>query len=376
MVGHKITDEELQQELLAGLTVPAIAEKYGMNRRTVTERKRLLNKRGFAPDHGRNETLAPEGYFVKGVSQFRDGDGNVLREWVKTEIEKEKEYNALKDSISALVEDLPQLEPNSYTTGNYEDLMAVYPLGDPHIGMLAWGEESGEDWDLAIAEKVFINIFDRVVKTAPRCKYGVIVNLGDYFHRDNAEGVTSRSGHHLECDGRFAKMVRVGLKIMRRMIESSLEHHEIVEVWNIPGNHDDVSSLFLAAALKHIYEKDKRVVINDNPNVFQYKVFGKNLIGAHHGHTCKMDKLPSVMAADKSKEWGETEFRYWLTGHIHHDSKKELPGCIVESFRTLASKDVYANSGGWRSGRDQKVIVYHKDMGEIERHTVNINGLL
>ena len=86
-----------------------------------------------------------------------------------------------------------------------------------------------------------------------------------------------------------------------------------------------------------------------------------------------MDRLPGVMAADKAKDWGETEFRYWLTGHIHHDSKKEFPGVMVESFRTLAARDSYATAGGWRSGRDTKCIVYHKEYGEIERHSVNIN---
>jgi len=83
-----------------------------------------------------------------------------------------------------------------------------------------------------------------------------------------------------------------------------------------------------------------------------------------------MDKLPAVMAADRPQDWGQTEFRYWLTGHIHHDSKIEAPGCMVESFRTLAAKDAYASYGGWRSGRDTKVIVYHKDFGEVERHTI------
>lgn len=78
------------------------------------------------------------------------------------------------------------------------------------------------------------------------------------------------------------------------------------------------------------------------------------------------------MATDRAKDWGETEFRYLHTGHIHHDTMKEYPGVKVESFRTLAAKDAYATWNGYRSGQDSKAIVYHRDFGEVERHTVNI----
>ena len=78
------------------------------------------------------------------------------------------------------------------------------------------------------------------------------------------------------------------------------------------------------------------------------------------------------MATDRAKDWGETEYRYWATGHIHHDTLKEYPGVKVESFRTIAAKDAYATWNGYRSGQDSKAIVYHKDFGEVERHTVNL----
>ncbi len=323
-------------------------------------------------------------YNIDGTPQLND-NGTIKKirvdqlrgQWVKSSEDKERQLEIITEMCQGFIKDLPKVKPvtiNEYLI--HEDKLAVYPLGDPHIGMLAWKDECGESWDLKIAEQTFCSIFDRVVRTAPHCKECLIVNLGDYFHRDNEAGVTLRSGAKLDTDGRFAKMVQVGIKIKRQMIKTALEIHEIVNVFILPGNHDDVSSLFLSIALKHIYENEPRVIIHDNPSLFHYFKFGKVLIGAHHGHTCKMDNLPQVMAADKAKDWGDTEFRYWLTGHIHHDSSKEFPGCKVESFRTLAARDSYATNGGWRSGRDTKCIVYHKNFGEIERHTINIAQIL
>jgi hypothetical protein len=104
--------------------------------------------------------------------------------------------------------------------------------------------------------------------------------------------------------------------------------------------------------------------------VFRYLRFGKCLLGAHHGDRVKMQDLPLLMAVDRPVDWGQTEFRYISTGHIHHDVVKEVQGVRVESLRTLAGKDPYHAFKGYRSLRDTRCVVYHEDYGEIERYTV------
>jgi hypothetical protein len=320
----------------------------------------------------------PDGFKVKGVSTYYSHNGAVVGQWVKSSIDKERMHELMVESIHAMVDDLPRVSPCDSPIDYNAQLMAVYPLGDPHIGMLAWADECGESWDLKIAETVYCTMFDRVVRGTPSCEKAVIVNLGDFFHSDNIEAVTSRSGHHLDQDGRYAKMVQVGVKIIRQMIATALQHHKEVHVINCIGNHDDTGSLFLSILLQHVYQDEPRVHIDSTPAPFHYVRHGKVLVGAHHGHTCKMERLPGVMAADRSKDWGETEFRYWLTGHIHKSSvyKDELGGCSVESFRTLAAKDSFATYGGWRSGRNTQSIVYHKDYGEVDRHIVDIRQFM
>lgn len=372
----KITDAQLKTALIDGLTNIQISQKYNIGVRSVQRRRVSLVKKGFSPQHDLTHE-APEGYKLKGVSTLYGNEGQIKQQWVKIDEDKEAQMKMFIEAITAFIDEVPKVIPitlyNIHQT--YENLLAVYPLGDPHIGMLAWDKESGENWDLEIATKTFINIFHHVVQSAPRCKEALIINLGDFFHSDNQAGVTTRSGHSLDMDGRYAKMVQVGVMILRRMITTALEHHETVRIINVIGNHDDTGSIFLSVLLKHVYENEPRVIIDDAPSPFHYVRWGKVLLGAHHGHTCKMEKLPSVMAADRAKDWGDTEFRYWLTGHVHHDSKKEFPGCMVESFRTLAAKDSYASYGGWRSGRDTKVIVYHKNHGEVSRNTIDISML-
>ena len=359
--------------------IAAAARAMELNPATIAHALKAIRKRaaraGYSPEHDMTRTV-PDGFHLRGTSTLYDADGKQKLQWVKSSIDHERQREIMQEAINAMAADLPRLPPTDGPGYARSDLMAVYPLGDPHIGMLSWAQETGIDWDLAIAEKAFRGVFDRLVKTAPRCEQAVIVNLGDYFHYDNMEGTTSRSKHSLDTDGRYAKMVQVGVRILRQMIHSALEHHKSVRVINATGNHDDTGSLFLSVCLANIYENEHRVIIDQAPAPFHYVQHGKTMFGVHHGHTCKPAQLPGVMAADQPQMWGETTHRYWYTGHIHHETKKEFPGVVQESFRTIAGRDAYAAWGGYRAGQDSKCIVLHNLHGEVERHTVNISQLV
>lgn len=373
-------NSERQEKIAAlmdeGISGSEIARRLdiesGYTRREIRRIKARAAKKGHSPEHDMKHAV-PDGYAVKGTSTLYK-EGKPVLQWVKTNQDAERQMELMKEAIAALSEDLPRMPPNKspHLSEVNDELMAVYPLGDPHIGVLSWAEETGQDWDLKIAEEKFCNAFHRLVMTAPPCEQATIVNLGDYFHTDNMEGTTTRSGHNLDTDGRFAKMIRVGMKIMRQMIDSALSHHWQVRVINATGNHDDTSSQFLSVALGMMYEDEPRVIVDTAPTPFHYVEWGKCMFGVHHGHSCKPDRLPGVMASDQAEMWGRTKYRYWYTGHIHHDTKKEFAGVTQESFRTLAAKDAYATWGGYRSGQDSKCIVLHKQFGEVERHTVNL----
>lgn len=374
----KFTDEQLKELKGQGLSNREAARQLGVHEYAVRSRLKKLAKQGWSPDHNWNKEV-PEGYKIKGVSQYLDENNNVVRQWVKSEIDKE---TTIIEDFREMLKELPTyslFEPSVQT--NYQDTLCVYPLGDPHIGMLAWANECGEDWDLDIAESTFRKMFDIIISKTPPSEIALLSVLGDTLHYDNLEGMTARSRHILDTDGRYPKMVRACVYIVLNMVNSLLQYHKEVVVDIVQGNHDDVGSIWLKELLSRVYELNPRVKIVDQQGPIHVIEFGKVLIASHHGHTMKMEKLPITIASDYSEAWGRTKHRYCLTGHIHHDSKlkhvgMEYTGMEVESFRTLATKDSYATWGGWRSKRDTKAIVYHKELGEIERYTASVDSLL
>ena len=135
-----------------GLTNAQIAEHLGMTKSYVrsakTKAKKYAAKRGYSPEYDMNHPTA-DGFVVKGVSTLYGDEGQIKQQWVKTDLDKQAYMESIKELVESYVEQLPIFETKPYIkTYKSEDLMAVYPLGDPHIGMKAYKEETGENWDL------------------------------------------------------------------------------------------------------------------------------------------------------------------------------------------------------------------------------------
>jgi hypothetical protein len=129
--------------------------------------------------------------------------------------------------------------------------------------------------------------------------------------------------------------------------------------------------MVLAAA----YENEPRVTIDVSPKSHHFYRFGECLIMTNHGERQKAADLALYLAANMPREWGETRHRYIITGHVHHDTAKEVPGAIVETLRTLASADDWHERSGYGAGRDMKCDLLHRTRGRIRRDIVGIEEL-
>lgn len=307
--------------------------------------------------------------------KLKDDPHGRLLQWVKADHERAGRVAALEEALREIAKSVPRLPPEPASPATMRDLMAVIPMGDPHVGLLAWAVETGSDWDLRIAERVLVGAIEQAVAIAPPAARCLLINLGDYFHTDSQANQTARSGHQLDVDSRWSKMLEVGIRIQRRMIEACLKRFGEVIVKNVRGNHDDHSSVMLSHVMAAYFEKDPRVSVDMSPSLHSYHEWGKCLIATHHGHAAKFAQLPLLMAAAQPEMWGRTKFRRVYCGHVHHDSLKEFPGVIVETFNTLAAADAYAAGAGYMSGRDLKLDIWHKDRGMINRSIIGIEAI-
>lgn len=369
MAERKITDEQLIQEREAGLTLREIAEKYGMNIRTVEGRSGKLAKRGWG--HGNSPAVmdyVPDGYAVKGTSTFVDKFGNQLRQWIKTDVDKERQLELLQAAMDGFVADMPRAEPVDIDRTDYHKTLSLYPVFDLHIGALAHKHECGENYSTDIAERIMRSFFDYTVDTSPPSEIGVVLLGGDLLHSDGLDSVTPSSGHVLDQDSRYAKLVYVAMRATRYGINKMLTKHKSVQVKILEGNHDQSGMIWLRAAMAAFYENEPRVDVDTSPRVMHHTQYGKTFLAYTHGHTMrKPETRLSAAAADWRKDFGASEYVYTHSGHLHHQTITETSLGIDEVHGQLGAKDAYSARGGWRSQRRASVIIYSPEYGEIGR---------
>lgn len=370
-----------QQELLEAVEkyggVRKAAKALGISHTTIVGAVKGLKERaarqGWAPEYDLTHPVAP-GQLLRGTSTLYK-DGAPVIQWVKTSADSDAMERTMRAFALSLAEDVKGLaKPVKKPPHADADLLCVIPAGDPHFGMYAWWEDAGDNFDLDIAETLTRGAIDRLLASAPSAHTGLLLNLGDMFHADNQKN-QSASGHQLDVDGRWAKVQQVGLRAMIYCVTRMLEKFQKVVFRINRGNHDGHSSYALALMLSCYFHNEPRVEVDLSPSTTWYYEFGKVLIGSTHGDTIKGKDMIGIMAADKPQAWGNTAHRYWYVGHVHHQDTKEYPGGVVEYFRTLAARDAWHSGQGYRAGRDMRLIVLHKEHGEIERHRCDVGML-
>lgn len=345
----------------------AAAQALGISRSTIRSSVRGAEKRvsklGYHPDSGLNNPAAP-GFGMKGYSHIRrDEDGKMIG-WDKYVVDSATIEIMMKLAMEEMLKDIPKTKPLKLVTPKSDpDLLNLYVVTDYHLGMLAWAEETGADWDIDIAEELLVKWFQVGIARSPNAETAIFAQLGDFLHFDSLEAVTPSSGHLLDADTRFQKLVRVAIRVIRRVLTMLLEKYPKVIVLMCEGNHDMASSVWLREWLAAFYDDEPRIVVDQSVDPYYVYEHGYTSLFFHHGHKRKVANIDSVFVSKYREIFGRTKHSYAHMGHLHHVEVKETNLMIVEQHRTLAAPDAYAARGGYGSGRDSSVISYHKQYG-------------
>lgn len=357
----QVGDRPIQPDTPVGFEVRQISTGYDAN-------GNLTGQWVGSRLEGHYGETVPEGHIVKGLSTLVDEQGKTRAQWIKTAVDTSKVKTALDAAIEAALEPLEPYPVVPVPQQHLDaDLLTLYTMTDCHVGMLAWGLETGAPWDLVIAEECLTKALFQMIDTAPASAVGLLNELGDFVHFDSMKPVTAEHGHILDADSRYQKVVKVVIRILRRVINYMLTKHNEVWVLLNEGNHDPAGSVWLREMFSVLFEDNPRVKVETSPVPYVVKEWGCNMLGFYHGHLAKKDRLPELFAAMFAPLWGRTTNRHVHTGHLHHIHEIEHPGITVLQHPTLAAPDAYAIRGGWISKRQAMSITYHTAKGQVAR---------
>lgn len=247
--------------------------------------------------------------------------------------------------------------------------VCVVGLSDVHFGKLCWGQETGKDYDLKIAEAMYSNAIDDILKTSRhRNVVKWILPIGnDHFHIDNSRN-TTYAGTPQDVDGRFENVIKSGMMAPIRGIEKLITIAPVEVQW-IPGNHDPTTSFFLALLIKFWFRNCKRVTVDSSPSPRKYCAFESTLLGFTHGNEEKHDQLPNLMATERPKEWAGAICREWVLGHMHRSRQwitkpiDSHAGTVIRVLQTITGTDSWHHRKGYVGTRQAAEALYYDRHG-------------
>jgi len=316
------------------------------------------------------------------INYWSSTDGNqraLVKIWLKPKI-----IQPIEQAIRELIKELPKHKP-VYASGimtTDRNLMLEVSLFDVHFGMLAWDKETGNDYDIEIAERLYVDTVKKILERVTNFNISkILFPLGnDFFHVNNPEGLTPKARNFLDVDSRLPKIYKAGKMAIIKAIDYCLGIAPVHILW-IPGNHDPETSFFLVDAIREHYSSTDRVEVDVSPKARKYIQWGKCMIGFTHGDEEPHRDLPSIMASEEKDMWSKTDYREWHIGHFH--KRKEMKFISGDSFQGMVVRTLLSISGtdNWhyRKGyinkfRAGEAFLWDTDEGMINNIIVNSGG--
>lgn len=263
-----------------------------------------------------------------------------------------------------------ELEPVSLEKIEYKDispsegLLFELPMMDFHLGKLSWLEETGQDYDLKIAEKLWRNVILDLISKA--IKFGSIEKIlfpigQDFFHFDTPRGTTT-AGTQLDTDTRWQKMFRKGVELLVWAIEELAKIAPVDVMW-VPGNHDQMLSYAAVIGLYQRYSESTNIIVDTKASPRKYILFGKNLIGYSHGDK-EGKRLQGLMQIEAPELWGKSVFREFHIGHLHTEMTITNNGIVFRQISAITASDAWHGENGFLgSTRQAQAFIWDKACG-------------
>jgi hypothetical protein len=232
-----------------------------------------------------------------------------------------------------------------------------FHLNDAHFGKRCWMPESGDNYDLRIADETYRNGFADLLEKSMRYAKSVdriwLRPGDDFFHVNDLQGLTGNETRVESTDDRFPKVFSVGVKFWIDIVNQLLSIAPVCIDW-IPGNHDPHTSWHLAKLLSHVFDGNKHVTVDLSQRARKYRRYGITVVGMCHGEKVKESKLPSLMASEaRHLIDANVVFREFHLGHMHIARQMEfrtedsLPNMTIRRFPSLCGTDGWHDQQGF-----------------------------
>lgn len=223
-------------------------------------------------------------------------------------------------------------------------------LTDVHFDKYALAEETGTDYTLKIAQKVYLDCVTGIIRKAEPLGFDrILFVVGSDLY--NSEGLrsTTTKGTPQFPDEKWQVVLDVVQESVCQAISYCREKAP-VDVVVIPGNHDEERVYSLGKAVEAWYRNIPEVAIDITKGYRKCYTYGSTAILFDHGEL-KASEYPQLFATDFKKEWCATDHQYVALGHKHGHHVTEIHGVKVECYPSVSATDTWHFKSGYTGNK-------------------------
>jgi len=270
-----------------------------------------------------------------------------------------------------------------------DPVCAVVNIMDPHIGLMAWGRETGghnQDLKIAISDYDAANQHLLAMARVYPVEQIIYVVGHDLMHADKIgfdKGATTANNTGQDLDTRLDKIFTETRQAVIRGIDRA-RLIAPVRVQVVPGNHDPSQMYRLGEVITAWYRSDPEVDVFYSPAKRSFWSWGNNAWMFTHGEEFARlrDNIITIFATECPAEmWVGAEFREILTGHNHRArSGRYVPTMDLDENRSIRTRslpgltatDAWHAMQGYKHARAATLLAYRKSGGIAGLHEFNI----
>ena len=156
------------ENIVGGKPLTTLSKQIGISERGLRRTKAMLLGRaaaqGYSPDHDWTHPV-PDGHKIKGVSTYYNDEGRPVAQWVKSQTDQERQFEILCERIELAQEGLKPFKPTKAPAAFDDRLLSLLTITDFHLGMYAWEDETGDDWNVQTARDTLLNSINDMIQS-------------------------------------------------------------------------------------------------------------------------------------------------------------------------------------------------------------------
>lgn len=355
-----------------GLTVNQLCQAWGLSRDLF-----VFIKRELGWTHDQDEFTAEEHASQTAQEMLRDREmrsrGELHRAAAKAQHERVKadaaKWRRFHDSILEEVRDslaAPIRLGELALPSDGSNRLAIISPSDLHIGKLDINDRPADTYNAVIETTREI----AAMASDAGARRAVLLLGNDWGHVDTPARTTTRGTP--QDSQSLRRVVRESVVTARDLVLEVVRWFDEVELRVVPSNHSKTGDLWMVEVLAAMFSDHHGIVAHMDTSERQYMRHGCSLIGFEHGDGAKEADLGAIMAREMPQDWGQTTYRYWHIGHMHHLRERDVGGAVVCMAPSLSTTDRWHDKNGYLLSQRANVgYLYDEYDGQIARYVRN-----